>query len=876
MIRLFDALRSFVCRRPGLVAAAWIALALGVGLGAPDLTRLASEGQSRLISPGAESVRAGHVVARAWPDQSYTALAVAVLHRATGLTDADRAYVARLAERFQADDHPHTILRVLGPGSPAEIAGRLVSADGTVQLIALPLGTEFVRPQTRAAVTWLRARADEPALGRPDGLEVRWTGDAVIGGDYMAAVETSLDRAAIATVVLLLVVLLAVYRSFVLALVPLATIGISLVLSRAALAWLFLAGWEVSPLVELFLVAVLFGSGTDFCLFVSRRFAEHFDPDDPAGAMAETLRRGARALLTSAGTVVVGLLLMGTTRFKLFSMTGPSVALGLLISLAATLTLTPALLVLLARHRPRVFAGLTEPASGFWFRVGRVALARPLLSWAAGLLLVAPLAILGLRTTVVQDLMTELPGSTDSTRAFRLMAEKFDAGRLTPLSVVLESNDDLRGSEGLALIDDLSRHLARQHEFTEVRSATRPLGSPEPLSRARIASRLGEVNDGFGRIAEGAATLKDALARGAAKVRAAVWLEGATGLKVGGPSADKPAKEADARLKLIHDLTEAAGGAGQIADGAARARREVGAILDDPVGRRALDRLLVNAETVRDHPEIRRSFRAYLTADGRRARIDLAQADRVFSPGAMDGVEALRRRVRTFLEGASGPSVRASVAGANAESADIRAMTRSDQRQSWVVIPLGVFLVLLAALRDPLACANLVATMLLTYAFALGATHLVFVDFLGAEGLDWKVPYFLFVLLVAVGVDYNVFLMARLHEESETWGLKAGIVRAVGLTGGLISSAAAITACSFASFLTSPLGSLRQLGFALVVGIAVDALVVRPLLVPCGHWLAAGLRSRRSTAPHLPTRHALPAPGRPAGAVASKTRRDFF
>jgi RND superfamily putative drug exporter len=127
--------------------------------------------------------------------------------------------------------------------------------------------------------------------------------------------------------------------------------------------------------------------------------------------------------------------------------------------------------------------------------------------------------------------------------------------------------------------------------------------------------------------------------------------------------------------------------------------------------------------------------------------------------------------------------------------------------------------------------------MLLTYAFALGMTHLVFVTILGSEGIDWKVPYFLFVLLVAVGVDYNVFLMDRVRQESDRRGSRLGIIRAVGQTGGLISSAAAITACSFASFLSSPLGSLRQLGFALVVGITVDAVLVRPLLVPCGHWL---------------------------------------
>ena len=144
--------------------------------------------------------------------------------------------------------------------------------------------------------------------------------------------------------------------------------------------------------------------------------------------------------------------------------------------------------------------------------------------------------------------------------------------------------------------------------------------------------------------------------------------------------------------------------------------------------------------------------------------------------------------------------------------------------------------------------------MVLTYAFALGTTHLVFITALGAEGLDWKVPYFLFVLLVAVGVDYNVFLMTRLQEETRALGLRAGINRSIAQTGGLISSAAAITACSFASFLFSPLGSLRQLGFALVVGIAVDAVLVRPVLVPCGHWLMKRQRDREQLDPdaHAP------------------------
>ena len=273
---------------------------------------------------------------------------------------------------------------------------------------------------------------------------------------------------------------------------------------------------------------------------------------------------------------------------------------------------------------------------------------------------------------------------------------------------------------------------------------------------------------------------------------------------------------------------------------------------------------MITPETVRDHPELRRSFDAYITPDGHRSRIDLTQADRIYSAAAMDQVETLRRRTNEFLGDFEGLHVTARISGENAESADIRALIRSDQVQSWYVVPVGVFLVLILTLRDPLACLNLVATMVLTYAFALGATHLLFVTILGAAGIDWKVPYFLFVLLVAVGVDYNVFLMARLREESHRRELGAAIIRAVGQTGGLITSAAAITACSFASFLFSPLGSLRQLGFALVVGITIDALVVRPAAGPVRSLadetprrVASAFDPRSSAAPRFADRAGL-------------------
>ncbi len=231
-------------------------------------------------------------------------------------------------------------------------------------------------------------------------------------------------------------------------------------ISRGILAWMILAGWEVSSLVELFLIALLFGTGTDFCLFISWRYAEHLNPSNPAGSMRVTLARSFSALVTSAGTIIIGLLLMGTTHFKLFSSTGPSVALGLVIALAATLSLTPALAGAAgsssSRGRSTGWPAVRASSGSGWG-------ARPwrgrLRSWAFTILAMLPLSILGMNTHFIQDLMTELPASAESAQDFRLVASKFEPGMLAPLTVVLESTTDFRSSEGLALIDDVSRLL---------------------------------------------------------------------------------------------------------------------------------------------------------------------------------------------------------------------------------------------------------------------------------------------------------------------------------------------------------------------------------------------------------------------------------
>ena len=373
-----------------------------------------------------------------------------------------------------------------------------MSRDGTVQLVAVPMSTLVHGSRDRdQAVGWLGGTRKPSRCSRPrPGVGVLWSGDAVLGRDYMAGVQTSLDRAAMLTVVLLLLGRPAGGLPIDLARPgpALAMIGLSLVISRRVLlAWMSQGGVEdLAPGGALPDRRSCSGPGPTSACSSSWRFGEHFNPSNPAGAMRVTLRRSIVALLTSAGTVIVGLSLMGTTRFKLFSSTGPSVAIGLALTLIATLTLTPALLVLLASWRPRcsrVHRG--QSSTGLWGRLRPPRRCRGR-SWGwciAAFLIVVPLAALSLRTRFVQDLITELPGPTLSARSMRLIAAKFDPGTVAPLTVVLESDADLRGSEGLALIDDVSRFLGRQRRLVEVRSATQPLGSP-----ATLATRLSPLD----------------------------------------------------------------------------------------------------------------------------------------------------------------------------------------------------------------------------------------------------------------------------------------------------------------------------------------------------------------------------------------------
>ncbi|KJY19518.1 MULTISPECIES: MMPL family transporter [Streptomyces] len=214
-----------------------------------------------------------------------------------------------------------------------------------------------------------------------------------------------------------------------------------------------------------------------------------------------------------------------------------------------------------------------------------------------------------------------------------------------------------------------------------------------------------------------------------------------------------------------------------------------------------------------------------LVVDGR-IRIDATLEDAADSDAAKNTVAALRTRLHAVQD------ADAIVGGYTAQQYDTQ-QTAARDREVIVPVVLGIILLILVMLlRSLLIPVLLVATVALNFLATLGVSTLVFEHLLGFSGTDASVPLYGFVFLVALGVDYNIFLMSRVREESFTHGVRQGVLRGLTTTGGVITSAGVVLAATFAALMIIPLAFLIQIAFIVAFGVLLDTLVVRSLLVP--------------------------------------------
>jgi RND superfamily putative drug exporter len=783
-------LGSFTVRHPWLTCAGWLLLGLILALAAPPWEKGAQDDDIRFLPASCASVRGYQMLEKAFPQDAFASRVLFAIERPSEpLSPADLALADAIADelgKLRQHEPALQIKKVYCRRDPF-IGKRLVSDDGKCALVQVSLGTPYLALQTKNTVD----RAENvvrDCLARygTNPPVVYTTGPAGVGRDLITASANGLESTTLATVALVVIILLLVYRSPLLALVPLVTIALAVWVAINILSLCTLIpGFYLLNISQIFAIVMLYGAGTDYCLFLISRYREELATDgDRRSALVRSIGGVGGALAASAGTVICGLGLMGLAEFAKVRCGGPAIAVSLAVALAASLTLTPALLRILGNAAfwptsvPVVCHSARVPHEGIWGWISRRVAAHPFLIGGAALALLLPLAFLGLRVHPSYRATAELSPTCGSVRGLGAIQRHFTAGEVGPVTVLLEGDAPWDSYPGRRVVEHLSKGFALLPNVAEVRSLTLPLGKPleEPPAppdpvRKSIRSSL----------------------------FSAVWRNVVQGFS------DQVNKAA--RTHYLAKCSEGYSGA------------------------------------------------RYFT------RLDVVLHTDPFDPHSVPTLETVQTWLNDQLPAITAGlgDVRAETYGVGVNAHDLALVTERDRKRINVLVLGGIFVILLILVRRPVLAAYLLATVLLSYLATLGATSLL-AHWWHARPLgevDWRVPFFLFTILVAVGEDYNILLVSRALEERKKHGGIEGTRRALAHTGGTITSCGLIMAGTFATLMLAGLNTLVQVGFALAFGVLLDTFIVRPFLVPAFTlWL---WRNERSTA-RTPARRARKEP----------------
>jgi putative drug exporter of the RND superfamily len=819
---MFRILGKIVRRAWPLVLAAWVLLLLGTWYAAPSWKEAAEDREFAFLPAKALSRVAEEKFATAFPQDGPGSNVVLVLHRnedekphlvgdlkfiadklEPGIrkqaeADGGLAYEIKASDEplFPTDDESakppeppkkrSIIARIRTPNTPG-VGGLLESPDAQALLVVVDLTTEFLSNQNWPTIENIEQLLRElQAKGDvPPGLKIAMTGSAVIGRDHTVAELQSVRATMFLTVVMVIVLLILIYRAPLLALIPLATVALSVQVSLNILALLSKAGYlTLFQGLQIYVTILAYGAGIDYCLFLTARYKEELDHgNSPSQSAEDAIGNVGAALTASAATVMFGIGMMFFAQFGKFREAGIAIPLTLFLVLCATLTFSPALLRLAGKwafwpHMGRQSAGLASdtPAKSWkdffraggmeriWDLIGRVLLRRAGTVWLATVAVMAPFAVLGglLYNHVTYDLIANLPADSTSTVGTRLLQEHFPAGIVGTASMLLVDSDaDFLTPQGRTIVEKLTEQLRERKDelgLADVRSLTSPLG---------ITKQAGRDYSGI-------------------DASAAVRQE---------------STESEARTHYVAGLGK---------------------------------------------------------SEGTATRFDLILNQSPFSRQSIEDLDRIEQAVRSALPADSRQDSQLYFVGATASVRDLATVMQADRTRIEILVLASVFVILILLLRRFVVPFYLLVSVLFSYYTTLGVSFIVFylLDPHGFTGIDWKIAIFLFAILIAVGEDYNIFLMTRVDEEGKRHGPLRAITRALDRTGPIISSCGVIMAGTFASLLGGSLTEMKQLGFALAFGILLDTFVVRPILVPAFLIL---LRSGRipllrgaGVGPHIP------------------------
>ena len=465
---------AWIRRFAPLIALFWLALAVVTNVFVPQLETVAEAHNVSMSAQDAPSMQAAKRIGKVFDEFDSDSSAMIVLEGDEPLGAQAHHYYDGLIDQLSRDTvHVQHIQNFWG--DPLTAAGSQ-SADGKAALVQLYLAGNQGESLANQSVDAVRQVVDENPP--PPGLKVYVTGAAPMITDQFEVGRHGTLKTTLITIGVIAVMLFVLYRRITTVMIVLFTVMIGLTASRGVVAVLASAGFiKLSTYSTNLLTLLVIAAGTDYAIFLLGRFHEaRYDGQDRVTAFT-TMYRGTAHIIAGSGLTIAGAVLcLSFTRLPYFQTLGVPAGLGVLVAVAAALTLTPSVLVL-GRH-----FGLFEPARPMrkrgWRRIG-TAIVRwpgPILVATCAVAAVGLLALPGYRTSY--DVRPYMPADAPANTGYAAAERHFSQARLNPELLMIEADHDLRNPTGMILLERVAKAVFHTDGIAQVQSITRPLGTP--------------------------------------------------------------------------------------------------------------------------------------------------------------------------------------------------------------------------------------------------------------------------------------------------------------------------------------------------------------------------------------------------------------
>lgn len=478
---------------------AWVLILVISLVALPNVDSL-TRAHSEISLPSNVESEAAKLIKNEWGNKKKNTYEVAVVfNKKSGkLTETDQGNIEASIDRLTSNQKKYGIKDYLAPQNNIATKKLLKSKDGTTWVMQMNIA------KSHGSISQVYDEINK--VVKTSGVRTYVTGADVLNNDFTSSIQEGIKKTELITVVFIFIVLIIVFRSPVVPLVSLLTVGVSFLVSFSIVANLVnQVNFPFSNFTQVFMVIVLFGIGTDYNILLYNHFKEYLGNGlGVAEATKDSIKKAGRTILYSGSSILIGFSALGLANFSVYR-SASGVAVGVLVLLIVLLTLNPFFMATLGKKMfwpSKEFAG--EKPSKMWHGISSATLKRPVVFLAAVAVVVAPFFVTYSNVLNYDD-TAEISDSVPSKQGLNLVQKHFSEGMAMPSYLYIKSDHTLDNEKDLKLIDELTRKLRNSEGVDKVMSATEPYN--EKIKLLYVKKQLKSVTDGIAKLEKGVGKL---------------------------------------------------------------------------------------------------------------------------------------------------------------------------------------------------------------------------------------------------------------------------------------------------------------------------------------------------------------------------------